>query len=87
VTTRADSGIRREKEATPVTSSGDGVPESGPSRQEFDRLVAAFGELDRRVSQNRKDLDVQFQRLADLQAVIDRMQIAAKRVRDKDGPL
>jgi hypothetical protein len=87
VTTRSDSGIRREKEASPVTSGGDGAPGPAPSRQEFDRLVAAVAALDKRVAQNRKDLDVQFQRLADLQAVIDRMQMAAKKARTKDGPL
>jgi hypothetical protein len=87
VTTRGDGGIRREKEAPSVTSGGDGAPGPAPSRLEFDRLVAAVAEIDKRVTQNRKDLDVQFQRLADLQAVIDRMQMATRKVRTKDGGL
>ena len=51
------------------------------TRREFERLSNMVDELETRVAQNQRDLDVQFQRLAQLQAVIDRMQIAAKNAR------
>jgi ribosome-binding protein aMBF1 (putative translation factor) len=81
MTEKTSSATESAKEARVRTRSGDGHAGRPPTRDEFDRLAAMVEDLDRRVRQNRKDLDVQFQRLAELQAVIDRIQIAAKRAR------
>lgn len=56
------------------------------TRREFAKLVAVVQDLERRVTHSREAIDVQFQRLAELQAVVDRVQIAAKKARDhRDG--
>lgn len=69
-------------------STGDGAPHSGnghvnraPTRRAFERLERRLEELETRVTDQRRDLDVQFQRLAELQSVIDRIQIAATNAR------
>lgn len=62
---------------------GDGDANRPPTRREFEQLERVIEELESRVAQDRRDLDMQFQRLAQLQAVIDRMQIAAKNVRPR----
>ncbi len=74
-------GTEGAKDTRVRATSGDGHADRPVTRHEFDRLAAVVEDLDRRVRQNRKELDVQFQRLAELQAVIDRIQIAAKRAR------
>ena len=74
-------GPGHAKSFRPVVGDGDGAASRAPTRREFDRLAALIDELDRRVTRNREDIDMQFQRLAELQAVIDRIQLSAKRGR------
>jgi hypothetical protein len=78
---KASSGKSGRKSNTTVASEGNGHTGEPASIRDVRRLERLIEDLDRRVSQNRRDLDLQFQRLADLQAVIDRMQMAAKRAR------
>jgi hypothetical protein len=78
---KPSSGKSGGKPNTTVASKGNGHTGDAASSRDFKRLERLVEELDRRVSQNRRDLDLQFQRLADLQAVIDRMQMAATRAR------
>lgn len=80
MTAKALSGSTRPKSDGSVRS-GDGHADRPPTRREFERMVRHIAELEGRVAQHRRDLDVQFERLAQLQAVIDRIQIAAKNAR------
>ena len=83
---KTETGTESVKDTRVKAQTGDGHADRPVTRHEFDRLAAVVEDLDRRVRLNRKDLDVQFQRLADLQAVIDRIQIAAHRARaGRDG--
>ena len=75
------SGNGRSKERRTLPLDGDGHAGAPPTRVEFTRLQKLVTEIDERVTLNRHDLDVQFQRLADLQAVVDRLQIAAGKLR------
>ena len=81
MSTKGMSGTARAKSFRPVAPDGDGAASRAPTRREFDRLAALVDEIDRRVARDRQDIDMQFQRLAELQAVIDRIQIGAKRRR------
>jgi hypothetical protein len=56
-------------------------PAGPPTQREFERLKRVVEELVGRVAENRRDIDMQFQRLAQLQAVIDRIQIGARQAR------
>lgn len=65
-------------------SAGESHGDAGlPTRAEFARLQRSFAELDGRVRANQRDIDVQFHRIAEMQAVIDRIQIAAVKTRAK----
>ena len=75
--------MERNRSENVETSRGDGHADQALSRREFDSLASVIEELEQQVIRNRRDIDMQFQRLADLQAVIDRMQISAKRGRAK----
>ena len=75
---KPDDGKSALKSDTAAPSKGNGHTAPSEQIRDFSRIERLIADLDRRVAQNRRDLDVQFQRLADLQAVIDRMQIAAK---------
>jgi TolA-binding protein len=66
--------------------SGNGLGTRAPTRRELERLERRLEELEARVTQDRRDLDVQFQRLAELQSVIDRIQIAASNARARRTP-
>jgi predicted transposase YdaD len=58
---------------------GDGATQA--ARKEVGRVREKLEELEARVAQNRQDLDLQFTRLAEMQAVIDRMQLGARKSR------
>lgn len=75
------SGSNGSKERRVLPLDGDGHAGAPPTRVEFTRLQMLVNDIDERVTRNRHDLDVQFQRLADLQAVVDRLQIAAGKLR------
>ncbi len=48
------------------------------AQKDIQRLERLLSDLDERVRAHGKELSVQFQRLAELQAVIDRMQLASR---------
>jgi hypothetical protein len=73
------------KTDTAAQSEGNGHTAMRSANREGSRVDRLIADLDRRVSQNRHDIDVQFHRLAELQAVVDRMQIAATRARSRSG--
>ena len=75
--------MERNSSERAETPRGDGHADQTLTSREFDSLASVIEELERQVIRNRQDIDMQFQRLADLQAVIDRMQISAKRGRSK----
>ena len=80
------NGMARLRSGRAVAGDDDSNATRAVTRREFNRLAARIDELSRQVARNRKDIDIQFQRLAQLQAVVDRIQIAAKRPRTRrDG--
>ena len=74
-------GMEHTKPVRSTGADGDGHSEPPLTGRNFDTVMSAIEELERQVIRNRQDIDIQFQRLADLQAVIDRIQIAAQRAR------
>lgn len=75
-----------ERSRSGRSTASDGEAARAPRRREFAKLVKTVAEFDRRVTRDREDIDIQFRRLAELQAVIDRMQLAAGKARAKpDG--
>ena len=80
--TTPSGGDGRVKGDGPVKGDGESRADETVTRT-LAKLMGTIEELDRRVTRNREDIDMQFQRLAELQAVIDRMQIAAGKARAK----
>ena len=70
-------GVRSSASAH-IAPNGE-VAEPPVTRDELTRLHRRIDQLEMRVSESRKDIDVQFARLAEVQAVIDRMQFAGRR--------